>query len=132
MARVEPSREAVEEVPAYGRHAVDDFQVLPSKRHHPRPRALVAGALPGAVLSFPEAASNRSNAVRASQLTREGGRLRPPARNLGQPRRSERAARQQNCERFEEIAFALRVGPAQEVEARRRATGEGLIITKID
>ena len=135
MGRIEPSREAVDEVPARARRAVDDLEVLPAERDHPRPLDGLAGVLPAIVLTLGERAAHDAAAGRAvtsHQLARDRASLDTPARHLGQPRRPEGAAGDEHSEGLEEVRFALRVGADQEVQPWRRTVLQGAVITEVD
>ena len=130
MAREQPGRAAVDEVAARGGRAVEDGQVLPAERDHARPRARLAGGLPAAVGQPLDRAPDRARAFGSQQLATEHRRLAAPVRNVAEPRGAERAPRQQDGERLQEVRLALRIEAGEEVELRSRAIGEGTIITE--
>src|SRR5262249_2132018 len=131
MARIETRGKAVKEVAAYRGHTVDDFQVLPAERDNPCPRALFAGSLPEPIVSLAECAADRPGTFVAPDLAGERRVLNAQPRNVCAPRRPERAPRQQDANRFEEVTLTLRVGPTDDVQPRGRTIGKGAIISNV-
>src|SRR5581483_11880393 len=105
---------------------------LPAEGNRAGPRALVAAPLPRAVLALPDGPAQRATALGTTDLATQRRVVDSPARQLRQAERAKRATGQQDREGFEEIRLALGVGPGEDVELRRRAVGEGAIITEFE
>src|SRR5204862_2623494 len=99
-------------------HAVDDLEILPAERDDARPGALFARPLPRPVLALPEDAADRPAALGALHFAPERGHLGPQAGDLPEPRRTKRPSCQEQANRFEEVTFALGVGPGDDVQPR--------------
>ena len=129
MRGIEPGGEAIEKISPHRGHAVDDLEILPAERDRARPfRRRLARVLPGPVLEPVQRPPDRPLRFAANEVAGEGCGFGSPARNLSEPGGPEGPSRDDESERFEEVGFALRVRPADDVQAGRRAPRKGAVI----
>ena len=131
VAGVQPRSEAIDEAAPGCGWAVQDRQILPAEDDDPGPRTQIPRALPGAVFDTLDRPADGAAAFGVDQVTAECRRLRPPRRQVGQPRGPERPSRQEHTKAFEEVRLALRVTSRKDVQPVRRSIGKGLKIAKI-
>src|SRR5207244_7421828 len=111
--------------------AVQDRQILPAEDDNPGPRTEIPRALPGAVFDTLDRPADRAAAFGVDQITAQRRRLRPPRRQVGQPRGPERPSRHEHPTAFEEVRLALRVTSRRSVQPDRPGLGQGRKIAKL-
>ncbi len=132
VARIEPTGEAVQEVPPGSGPAGENGQVLPAERDRAGPLAVGADRLPAPALGLLKGPAKGPGAVPAANLPRDRRRRRSPPRQLGEAGGAERAARQQDRDALQKIRLALGVPPDEEVQLGRGTIGKGTVITEFE
>jgi hypothetical protein len=85
-------------------------------------------ALPGPVLEPVQRPPDRPLRFAANEVAGEGRGFTSPARDLGEPGGPEGPPRDDETEGLEEVGFALRVKPADDVQTWRRTPRKGAVI----